>query len=195
MNVVELNLQYRNELTPLNLTKVGYVVLHHPEAVTATPEQIHQWHLENGWAGAGYNEYIRKDGTVYIMRGDNVGAQCLYYNSVSYGICCEGDYGKEQTMPQAQFDSLVERLRYHQSRFPNAKIVGHRELCNTACPGKYFPLQQAIDKLNKSPLDEALEFINSKVAIDVNLWNQKSKDVEYLDILLIKIANAWKEGK
>jgi N-acetylmuramoyl-L-alanine amidase len=143
MNIVQANLKYTQPLTPLNPDNILYIVLHHVEAEHATPEQIHEWHLANGWTGFGYNEYITKDGTVYIGRGDNVGAQCYNYNSVSYGICCEGNYEVEKDMPAEQFNSLVSRVTYHRKRFKNLKrIGGHREYYNTLCPGQYFPLEK-----------------------------------------------------
>lgn len=146
VNIVQANFSFRNSLTPLNLSNVKYIVVHHAAALYAKPEEIHQWHLGNGWAGFGYNEYIRKDGTVYIGRGDNVGAHCYGYNSVSYGICCEGNYSKEVTLSQELLNSLIERLKFHKKRFPYSKIVGHRELYNTECPGNNFPLKDVINK-------------------------------------------------
>lgn len=146
MKVVNANLKFKNRLKTLDLNRVKYIVLHHLEAVVATPEQIHQWHLDRGWSGAGYNEYIRKDGTVYILRGDHIGAQTKNHNSISYGIACEGDYDlKDKTMPKKQFEALVERLKYNASRFQNLeKIVGHRELVQTNCPGIYFPIEEIL---------------------------------------------------
>jgi N-acetylmuramoyl-L-alanine amidase len=150
MDIIQTNFKYLNPLTPLVIENIKYIILHHPEAITATPEQIHQWHLDNGWSGFGYNEYIRKDGTVYIGRGDNVGAQSYGNNSISYGICCEGDYSVEKNMPHLQFNSLVARVKFHKNRFPSLqKVVGHRELNSIDCPGKFFPLQSAIDAATK----------------------------------------------
>ena len=155
MNIVQTNFQYRNPLTPLNLSNIQYIVVHHAEAVTASPEEIHKWHLNNGWSGFGYNEYIRKDGTVYIGRGDNVGAQCLGYNSISYGICCEGNYDVENIMPKEQQASLVERLKYHKQRLANLKkIVGHRDLYATDCPGNYFPFGPVMAALQNPPVQQ-----------------------------------------
>jgi len=199
MNIVNANLKFRNLLKPLNIKNVRYIVIHHPEAITATPQDIHQWHIERGWSGGGYNEYIRKDGTVYILRGDNIGAQCDKYNSVSYGICCEGDYGKEQTMPQAQFNALVERCKFHLNRFSNCKVVGHGELNPTACPGKFFPLGMVKNAVNSkvvaSPLtiEEALKIVSDKSGIDYSVWLQQSKQIKWLDSCFIKIAQAMKE--
>lgn len=149
-------LQYKNALTPLVPANVAYIVIHHPAAVTATPEIIHQWHLDNGWSGAGYNEYIRKDGSIHIMRGDNVGAHCAdskrNYNNISYGICCEGNYDIETKMPQVQYDALLQRIRFNQAKYKNATIVPHRQLTSTTCPGKHFPWDKLINDLNFHPL-------------------------------------------
>lgn len=142
MGVIQTNLKYNGLLVPLYPEAVIYQVVHHLKAKFATPEDIHKWHLDNGWSGAGYNEYIKKDGTVYILRGDNVGSHCKGFNSVSYGIALEGDYDTESTIPIEQYNSLIKRLKYHSGRFPKATIVGHKELVSTDCPGKYFDMEQ-----------------------------------------------------
>lgn len=150
MQVIETNFKYAKDLIPLNLDKVLFLIIHHPEAVVYSPEQCHNDHLLNGWSGAGYNEYIRKDGTVYIMRGDNIGAQCANMNSKSYGICCEGNYDTEKFMPQVQLDSLVERVKYHKARFKNLIEVGpHSKYYPTACPGQYFPMDNLLQAVSK----------------------------------------------
>jgi hypothetical protein len=43
-------------------------------------------------------------------------------------------------MPDAQYDSGIAVIKYLKTLYPNAKIVGHKELNATACPGRYFPL-------------------------------------------------------
>lgn len=194
MNITVLTntLNWRFPLTPLNLPGVKYIILHHAEAETATPEDIHEWHLErdNGtWAGFGYNEYIRKDGSVYIGRGDNIGAQCLGYNSISYGICCEGNYETETEMPTAQKEALIERLKYHKGRFNNAQIVGHKELNDTSCPGRFFPLSD-VRLFKDSELESALiKLVKSEIMDSPDYWRVKAGSVQYLDKLIIKMAN------
>ena len=55
------------------------------------------------WAGIGYHYYITKDGTIWASRPDcTVGAHASGGNSDSIGICFEGDYDVEGTMPDAQ---------------------------------------------------------------------------------------------
>lgn len=131
----------------LDPTKVVAILIHHPEASKASPEDINQWHLENGWSGIGYNEYIRKDGTVYICRGMNIGAQCQSWNSKTYGVCCEGNYEIE-TMPEVQLYALVARLRTLKDQFPNLQEVApHSKYYPTSCPGKNFPLAMMLQIL------------------------------------------------
>lgn len=146
------NLKFASNLIPLDPNKVEYIFIHHPMAVTATIYDIHKWHLDNGWAGAGYNEYIRKNGMVEIMRGDHIGAQTANYNSKSYGICCEGNYEVEQKMPEAQFKSLIERIKFHVARFPKKpQVLPHDAFLKTACPGKFFPMLEVYAALEEKP--------------------------------------------
>lgn len=150
MNVVQGKFDWRGKLTPLKPEDVQYIIIHHAAAETAAPEAIHKYHLSKGWTGIGYNEYIRKDGTVFICRGDNVGAHTANCNSKSYGICVEGNYDVEKEMPEAQFKALVERIMTNKARFANLKgIKGHRDFASTACPGKYFPWDKLIAEINK----------------------------------------------
>lgn len=160
MNVIQANLKYNKPLIPLDIDGINYIIIHHPEASFATPEQIHEWHIANGWNGAGYNEYIKKDGTVYILRGDNIGAQSQGYNSISYGICCEGNYDIEIIMPELQKRSLIERIKFNRARFKNLKgVVPHWQFNHTSCPGKYFPMAELLKRIEviKVTLDEAIK--------------------------------------
>lgn len=149
--VESIELKFRNVLLKLDPNKVKYIIIHHPGAIKATVQDIHRWHLGNGWSGIGYNEYIKKDGKVYIGRGDHVGAHCAdsvtNYNPISYGICAEGDYNLEKTMPEQQLQALIERIKVAQAKFKNAIVVPHKQLTATSCPGKYFPWQRMITEL------------------------------------------------
>lgn len=196
--VIKTNFKYSNPLIPLDLNKIIFIVLHHADAVEATPEDIHQWHLVNGWSGAGYNEYIRKDGTVYIMRGDNIGAQCANMNSKSYGICVEGNYDIEKTMPEAQLNALVERIKYNKSRFKNlTDIVPHSKFTATSCCGKYFPYETIMNRVvgNRGTLyDDVAVLIRSGVISTPAYWlNHAMKgytvDGEYAGMLIKAMAN------
>lgn len=172
MNVINTNLKFVKQLETLDKSNVSFIVVHHIQAKHATVEDLHSWHLANGWAGIGYNEYITKDGNVYIGRGDNVGAHCAdekrNWNPVSYGISLEGDYNTEQQVPDVQFKSLLERLKYHQGRFRNAVIVPHRKLTSTECPGQYFPWTQMLIAITEPVIKlgstgEAVKFLQNQL--------------------------------
>lgn len=150
MKVVTANLEWKEKLTPLKPEEVKYIIVHHAAVKEASPEAIHRNHIGRGWAGIGYNEYIRKDGTVYICRGDHVGAHTKGWNDKSYGICCEGNYEEETEMPEAQFNALVQRIAVNKARFPNLEgIKGHKDFVATACPGKYFPMERMMEELKE----------------------------------------------
>lgn len=199
MNVITPNLKWNGTLTPLNLKTVKFIVVHHIEAANAKIEDIHKWHLDNKWSGCGYNEYIKKDGTVYIGRGDNIGAHTMGYNDIAYGIALEGDYAKEKIMHDAQYKALVERLLYHVLRLtPNVNIVGHKELTSTECPANamYYltmAIKEVYAKMNETKqvtnIDEALKLLTDKKIISSpDYWRKACDVVTYLKDFVINVA-------
>ncbi|MET7040288.1 N-acetylmuramoyl-L-alanine amidase [Clostridium botulinum] len=139
MYIINSNLKFRG-LTYDNNPKM--IILHHAEASSCKVEDIHSWHLNNGWSGCGYHYFIKKDGAIYKGRPDNViGAHCLSYNGVSIGVCMEGRFNVEG-MGGVQYNSLKELTCYLQNKYNLNKIYGHRELNQTDCPGKNFPLHR-----------------------------------------------------
>ena len=140
MQIHDANLKHNGNWSYRNNT--SEIILHHAEASHASVEDINQWHLERGWAGIGYHFYIRKDGRIYRGRPEwAVGAHAQGHNKRSVGICCEGSYMTE-TMPQAQFDALVGLVREEMTKYPGAKVLRHRDVNSTDCPGDNFPWQE-----------------------------------------------------
>ena len=149
MDIIDKGLKFTNELLTFN-REPSLLILHHEAASSATVEEIHNYHIQhNGWSGIGYHLYVRKDGSVYRGRPiDKIGGHTLNYNSKSIGICCEGNFEVEQ-MSDKQYNALREAVAYVQSVYPGISIRGHRELNATACPGKYFPLQEVKIKMER----------------------------------------------
>jgi hypothetical protein len=185
-------------LIPLDLSAVKYLILHHAEADNYSWEQCNDDHKANGWNCAGYNEYIAKNGDVYIMRGDNIGAQCQGYNSRSYGICCEGNYSTRIGMPPAQYNALMERVHFHLKRFPGKVIVmPHSQLVNTECPGKFFPMCAVLSDINlgDKKLMAALKVLREKQVVSspeywlLNAQDGKTCKGEYVRKLILNMAN------
>lgn len=141
MTIIETNWHWNTGLS--NRARTDYIALHHAAAVKCTAADIDSWHKSNGWSGIGYHFFVRKDGSIYRGRPINkMGSHVLHRNNESIGVCAEGNYDKEQTMPAAQKASIKELLRYLKGIYPLAKIVGHREIGSSDCPGKYYPLEE-----------------------------------------------------
>ena len=141
MNIIETSWNWNGTLSTRAYT--DYIALHHAECSVCSAADVHSWHKNNGWCGIGYHFFVRKNGEIYRGRPLNtVGSHVLGMNNRSIGICAEGAYMKE-TMPYAQKLAIAQLLDYLKTNYyPNAKIVGHREIGDSDCPGKNFPLEE-----------------------------------------------------
>ena len=141
MNIIETNWNWNGGLSHRSST--DYITLHHAEASVCTAQQIDDWHKSNGWSGIGYHFFVRKNGEIYRGRPLwAIGAHVQGMNDKSIGICAEGSYMRE-TMPEAQKQAIAKLLDYlKENYYPNAKIVGHREIGDSNCPGDNYPLTE-----------------------------------------------------
>ena len=138
VDIKETNLKF-NSLSERSYTDM--VVIHHTGCndIDASAEEIHGWHLNNGWAGIGYHYVIRKDGTIERGRPEGaIGSHAYGENSHTIGIHLSGDF--EQAEPT---DEQVDRCgalvadicdRYG-IPINRDHVVGHGELMATSCPG------------------------------------------------------------
>lgn len=149
MKIIETNLKF-SSLT--NRTNTNRIILHHAEASKCTPEQIHQWHLNNGWSGAGYHFLVRKDGKIYRLRPENaIGAHAQGSNSYSLGVCFEGNFMKE-TMGQAQIDAGHELVEYLKKKYNISTVLRHKDVGATNCPGVNFPFNAIVNGTSNKPV-------------------------------------------
>ncbi len=145
-------LKFSGQLRKRNTT--NGIVLHHAAVQHASPSEIHEWHIKRGWSGAGYNVYVRKDGSVWELRPLwAVGAHARGANSDSIGVCAEGMYHPsdsqafDRAMSKAQFDAMVRTIRDLLEEYPSIRwIKGHKEVPGSAtvCPGDFFPLKEIV---------------------------------------------------
>jgi N-acetylmuramoyl-L-alanine amidase len=111
-----------------------------PEGRNVDVAEITKWHLARGFKTIGYHYVIYLDGSVHKGRNeDEVGAHCLNHNSISIGICYIGGLAKDaktskDTRTEAQKTALTELLKELKSRYPKAKIYGHRDFAQKDCP-------------------------------------------------------------
>jgi len=137
---------YLKFVLPLqNRLQTDLIVLHHigDSNEDFSAADVHQWHINNGWAGIGYHFVIRKNGVIERGRPlDTVGAHCYGYNEHSVGINVVGNF--EMAFPtEAQLDSAVQLTAYlcqlyRIDPFADGVVLGHRDLNATLCPGKNF---------------------------------------------------------
>ncbi len=121
------------------------IVIHHsgfPDGRDSTAEEIHRMHKNlNGWAGIGYHYFIRKDGMIEQGRIPGyVGAHAYQHNQTSIGICLSGNF-EFQKPTKAQMKSVKELVawlcvKYGLDTQKKNIIIGHRDVCDTLCPGK-----------------------------------------------------------
>lgn len=145
MNIVEKTYKWAMPLSKRNSTDL--LILHHAAAASCTAEDVHRWHVGNGWAGIGYHYLVRKDGTIYRGRPeDTVGAHAYGANSHSIGICFEGNYQVEQSMPSAQLAAGQALVADIKRRWGITGVIGHKDVSGstTDCPGRYFPFADIV---------------------------------------------------
>lgn len=141
MYINESNLSFKNLS---NLGQVKRIILHHAEAKNCSIEDIHRWHLNNGWSGCGYHFLVRKDGSIWRGRPENkLGAHTSSYNTGSLGICFEGAFNTE-TMTETQLRSGQELITYLCDKYGllKANVYKHKDFNSTDCPGNNFPFSQ-----------------------------------------------------
>lgn len=144
MEIIETNLEFNSNYNEMK--NVEGIVLHHSGvSVLQSVETIHNYHKNTkGWAGIGYHYYVRKDGSIYRGRPENMaGAHCPGVNSTSIGICAEGNFD-EETMSDVQKNAIIELVKDIKTRH-NIWIKGHREVISTSCPGSNFPLEEIVN--------------------------------------------------
>jgi len=127
------------------LRSVDYIVIH-CAATTASQDigaaEITTWHRQKGWLDIGYHYVIRRDGTVEKGRQDGVpGAHARGFNHLSLGVCLAGGVaadGKtaEDNFTPAQYAALGQLVEGLIAQYPDAEVLGHRDLpkVNKACP-------------------------------------------------------------
>lgn len=100
-----------------------------------------------GWGDIGYHYIIDRAGRIWEGRpADRQGAHVSGGNEHNLGVMVLGNF-EQQSPTQDQLDSLLAAMRYFKSayRLDAQQIFTHRELDQTACPGR--ALQPSIDTM------------------------------------------------
>jgi len=192
----------QNPSGPVSLTNVTHQIVHHSAGTNSSSDwpavvrSIWDYHVNtNGWSDIGYNWLIDPNGVIYQGRGwingdDEVqGAHFCGTNSNTMGVCLLGNF--EETTPSSDaLDNLEELLAwksdeknidpttrsYHSSSALNLfTISGHRDGCNTLCPGEnlYVRLPEIRDHVD-AKIGESTETEN-KITLEDNYPNPFSE--------------------
>ena len=125
--------------------KITHIVIHYSATYPdqeATAAVVDRWHRDRGFRKIGYHYFIRRDGTKETGRQETErGAHVAKQNTGKIGVCWAGGLERSQpgigvnNMTAAQKATLVTLINELLTRYPNAKVVGHRDLAATQCPG------------------------------------------------------------
>ena len=119
------------------MRKINQIIVHcsaTPEGKDFTVQQIDAWHRQRGFRCIGYHYVIYRDGSVHRGRPeDRVGAHCTGHNAHSIGVCYIGGLAPDghtpaDTRTPAQRRALALLIRQLRTRYPQARVVGHRDL-------------------------------------------------------------------
>ena len=114
-----------------------YIVVHcsdSPQGRGDNAAVIHRWHQERGFDGIGYHAVILESGKIEPGRPEYwKGAHVGGHNKDTLGICLIG-LGGDAT--EAQLVALEQLVKGWVHKYPDAEVVGHRDLDpRKTCPG------------------------------------------------------------
>lgn len=128
---------------PKSKRKITEIIVHcsaTAEGRDFTIADITRWHKQRGFSTIGYHYVVYRDGSVHNGRDIDVsGAHCTGHNANSIGVCYIGGCAADNLTPKdtrtsAQKESLLKLLKKLRTLYPKAKIHGHRDFANKACP-------------------------------------------------------------
>lgn len=123
--------------------RIDYIIVHCTatrEGQDMTVEDIRRQHKKQGWSDIGYQYVIYRDGSLHLGRDvDIAGAHAEGYNAHSIGVVyvggLENDPKKEytelkakDTRTDAQKAALMSLMIDLRKLYPQAKIIGHRDI-------------------------------------------------------------------
>jgi len=102
---------------------------------------VNYWRNTLKWSNPGYHKIIDKDGCVSVLAGDErVCNGVAGHNSTSLHVCYIGGVDANNkaldNRTDAQKEKLLEIILEWKSKYPSARIRGHRDYPNVrkACP-------------------------------------------------------------
>lgn len=143
MRIIETNLAF-SRLIPRRRTT--HIIIHHTASSDRPASTFHAEHIRRGWAGIGYHFLIRRNGVIERGRPEaTVGSHASRKNKISIGIALTGNF--QNVVPSdlqiVALKNLVLHLR-DKYDIPHERVMLHRQVGATACPGGNFVQSMAI---------------------------------------------------
>lgn len=174
---------------------IKYIVIHHSASLRSGNshqlEAINRYHRDKDWGNGAkckisklqsyvqYHYLIEPSGEVIKTAEENeLRWHAGDYNGISLGICLTGNFDTEKPT-QGQTDSLKRILIELEGRYPDAKIIYHRDIAKKTCPGLLITDDWAVNLLNQENMivDEAkLEQIYQELLIRTSVGDEGAKD-------------------
>lgn len=127
---------------------IDYIVLHHTASAGITDGEK-EWNAIKSACQqrrgsnyiCDYHYGIGPTGNLYP--GQPTNQPCWHcgdddINNRSLAVACVGNF-EEHQMPVLQKNRLIQYLQDLKAQYPKAKIMFHKEIVATLCPGKYYP--------------------------------------------------------
>lgn len=128
-----------------------YIVVHHTASDFGNLEFYRQMHVEErGWPDIAYHFVINngsfntavgeiEESNLWITRSHSYSTKRSYINYFGISVVMVGNF-ERHGVPQRQREALIALLvkLAQEYEIPPERIVGHREIWETACPGKHL---------------------------------------------------------
>ena len=144
-----------------------YIVIHHTASDTGNLDYYRRVHMkERGWPDIAYHFLVNngsyntavgeiEESSLWRNRNINYSTKVSYVNYFGIAVALVGNFERHH-VPALQWESLVNLATelsktYH---IPPERIVAHRELWETACPGKHFDIVRLRAEVEKNLREE-----------------------------------------
>jgi N-acetyl-anhydromuramyl-L-alanine amidase AmpD len=113
------------------MRKVKFIVVHctASQAQQRTSDILSYWKNKLGWSSVGYHKLISGNGEIETLSDDEKPTNGVKgYNAVSVHVCYKGGWNGQDTRTIEQKTALLKVLKEYRKKYPDAQIVGHRDL-------------------------------------------------------------------
>ena len=131
-----------------------YIVIHHTASDTGNLEYYREMHRKRGWPDIAYHFLINngslntamgqiQQSSLWEKRDINYSSRVSWVNYFGIAIGLVGNFEKHR-VPPLQKEALINLAAGLAERYdiPPERIIGHREIQNTACPGRFVNLNE-----------------------------------------------------